>query len=119
MKKELARKTCLNCGHEFTYRERLQSSYRLFWRMNCTACGTRYSVQMRYRFLFGLLCAIPVAAGPSLGIFAHWNAGPVLLVYLAYFLLLLLPVIFGIPLLPLVRDSAEKKDPNPENPTLE
>jgi hypothetical protein len=26
MKNEVTRKTCLNCGHEFTYRERLQSS---------------------------------------------------------------------------------------------
>jgi CXXC-20-CXXC protein len=110
MKKEVARKTCLNCGHEFTYKERLQSSYRLFWRMYCKECGARYSVQIKYRLIFGLLCGLPVAFGPSLIIFLEWNTEHVLIAELAYLIFLLLPSLFVIPILPLKWDPKEEAE---------
>jgi CXXC-20-CXXC protein len=60
MQKEVTRKSCLICGHVFTYREKFQSMNRKYWRMNCRACGTRYKVPRIYRFMFGGLLIAPL-----------------------------------------------------------
>jgi len=101
MKEGIADKHCLNCGHVFAKKERLQSAYRFFWRMRCKECGTEYSVQMKYRLLFGLLCALPIIAGPNLVIFFQWSAEKAILMQLAYLLFILLPSLLLIPRLPL------------------
>ncbi len=116
MKKEVTRKKCLNCGHEFTYRERLQSSYRLFWRMNCTECGARYSVLVRYRTVFVVLLALPLAFGPSLYDYLGWDVWNVLTFNALYFAMLGSFVLFVIPILPLKWDSAEEADTLSEEP---
>jgi len=60
MEKEVTRKTCLECGHEFTYKEKFQSMKRIYGRMNCGVCGTRYKVPNIYRLTFGALLIAPL-----------------------------------------------------------
>ena len=100
MKDGIANKHCLNCGHEFAKKERLQSAYRFFWRMKCKECGTEYSVQIKYRLLFGLLCALPIVLGPNLVIFFQWSPENALFFQLAYLLVILVPALLLIPRLP-------------------
>jgi len=107
MKKETTRKTCLKCGHEFTHRERLQSLYRIFYRMYCKECGTRYSVLPRYRLVFASLIALPVAFGPSLYDYMGWGLWNELIFAILYFGFLSLIGLLVVPILPLKWDPAE------------
>lgn len=110
MRNEAIRKTCVKCGHEFTYREKLQSMYRILWRMNCKECGTRYSVLVRYRLAFGLLCVFPIVFGPTLTLFYSWNLESVLIFDLFYFVFLLLLGLFLVLFIPRKLDSVEKEE---------
>jgi CXXC-20-CXXC protein len=101
-------KICLNCGHQFTYREKFQSTWRLFWRMKCKECGARYGVLVRYRLLFGLLWALPVAIGPSLIAFYQWNAPGVFFAEGVYFASMLALTLLAVPLMPLKLDPENK-----------
>lgn len=99
MNKEITKKTCLNCGHEFTYQERFQSSYRLFWRMSCKECGTEYSVLERYQYVFYFVMGLAIFAGPNL--MNKWHAWDVVLAYGLYIILTTVLALTVIPLLPL------------------
>jgi CXXC-20-CXXC protein len=108
MKKEIANKFCLICGHEFSYHERFQSSYRLFWRMDCKGCGTRYSVLDRYQYLFYFVMGLAIFAGPML--MTEWGAWNVFLAYGIYIVLMSALALLVIPLLPLKLDLAQEQD---------
>ena len=59
MKKEVTRKKCLNCGHKFTYREKLRAGLSLFGRLQCSQCGTRYRQSFIFITLFLLALTGP------------------------------------------------------------
>ena len=110
MKKETTKKTCLNCGHEFTYREKLQSMYRFWWRMKCKTCGMRYNVLMRYRLLFGIILFVPYII---LNGYLLVNAGIEVAPWIAFglFLVWVLIVPFVMPLFTTLKlDPKEEED---------
>jgi hypothetical protein len=64
--------------------------------------------------MFGLMCGLPVAFGPSLILYFEWSLRTVLIAEFIYFAFLLLPSLFVIPLLPLKWDPAKEKYPTLE-----
>lgn len=111
MKKETTRKICLNCGHEFTYREKLQSMYRFWWRMKCKACGMRYNVLMGYRLLFGLLLFVPYLVLHGY-ILTHMGIASMLWASFGLFLVWIVAITFAMPLI-----TKLKLDPKEETKT--